>query len=459
MKSYWQELPYKIKPVISQLGGGVNNGLPPFELQENEATEQKNCSSKKYPIHTVRPPRSDYSTDLSGVIRHMGTRSDEYITVVDGTAWKYWNGSVWVDILTGLTAANAKTIDFMGKTILVNGTDEKYWDGSTTGNVAGMPNSNFLAVHANRLYAASRDSQTLSFSALRIYNDWTTVDDAGSIVAETRDGEGCSGLTAFANHVVLFKEHSMHELYGTGPRNYQFNTTSDQIGCISDRTIKEVKGRLFWLGYEGVYMYSGGVAPTLISFPLQGYIDRLDIANKLKACAGTDEERYYISIPIDSGSKILCVYDTRFGKWYVEDDIKIVEFTEFQNVLYGIAEDGQVKKMIDAAGGETIEWYWISKSFNEGSLSQKKEWYRLYFIVNLPTGSTLNVGLSNSVSGDDFTTIKTFSSSSAVFNQQIEIPLTIAQKADWVRIKLSGTGPCDIHAMEKQLRIRRESYA
>lgn len=205
-------------------------------------------------------------------------------------------------------------------------------------------------------------------------------------------------------------------------------------------------------------MYTGGIAPKLISFPIQEYIDDLDTTNKLNACAGTDGDRYYLSLPISSG-KILLVYDVRVGKWYVEDDIDIKEFVEFNNVLYGITSDGQIKKMIDTSGSETVEWYWISKPFYESSLANKKSWNALYFVVELPAGSTLECALSTSVSGDDFTTVKTFTTNSDLTNVKINIPLTVAQNADWVRIKLSGTGPCTVHAMEKQIRVQKTTYA
>jgi hypothetical protein len=233
--------------------------------------------------------------------------------------------------------------------------------------------------------------------------------------------------------------------------------TSDKIGCVSHRSIKPVQGRLFWLGYEGVYMYTGNT-PQLISFPIQAYINRLDIANRAKACAGTDGERYYLSLPIDSGSNILLTFDTRFNEWYVEDKADIIAFTEFNNVLYG-SSTTQIKKMIDLAGSEKPTWERISKPINEGSLSMDKDLYRLFFIVDLPVGSTLDISLSTDAEGTNFTTVKSLTPSSDIFQQQIEIPLTIAQNADWIRYKLSGTGPCTIHAMERQLKVKAQSYA
>ena len=454
--AYMRALNYKIDTIKVEIGDGVNNGLPLFDVKETEATDMQNLDSRKYPAMHVRTPRKDYTTALT-TIRHLGRRKNDYLIVVDDTVWKYWNGA-WVNILTGLTAADAESIDFMDKTILVNGTDAKYWDGSTSGNVTGMPASHFVTVHANRIYAANKTNQNLNFSALRKYNDWTTANDSGQVVVETRDGEFCSGLTAFANHVMYFKEHSIHELYGTGPYNYSMQVLSNEYGCISHRSIKEVDGKLLWLSYKGVYLYTGGTAPQLISTPwVKGYIDRLDITNRAKACAGTDGIRYYLCLPIDSGSRVLLVYDTVVQQWHVEDSINIIEFTEMNNILYG-STGTQIKNMVDSTGTEAISWYRIWRPDIDGSLSMKKEWDSIYFLCSLPSGSTLNCYLSNDAEGENWTLVKSFTAQSNIQNVEVDIPLTIGQGVDYARIKLSGTGSCTVFAMEKRLRVQKGSY-
>ena len=65
-----------------------------------------------------------------------------------------------------------------------------------------------------------------------------------------------------------------------------------------------------------------------------------------------------------------------------------------------------------------------------------------------------------SVSADEgsFTTVQTLSTSANYQNQRVLIPLTVAQEANYYRVKFAGTGPCEIHRYEMQVRIRRDSY-
>lgn len=457
MLSYLAPLRYKVRTLHTNIGAGINNGYPPFDIKAKYSTEEANLDSREYPVLNVRAPRSSYGDDLAGTQYGLSKRETTYVTVVDGTAWKYWNETTWADIKTLTVSADASQIDYMDKTILVNGTDMVYWNGSsTTGTVATMPPVDYLAVHANRIYAGYSGSSTMYYNALRIYNDWTTANDAGEIEIETRDGENCTGVIEYNDHIIYFKEHSCHELFGTGPINYTFQTLSDTIGCIAPRSIKEVQGTLFWLGAEGIYAYNGGTTPKLISYPyIQNDIDNIDTSNISKACAGTDGDRYYLCFSVDSNARIVITYDIKNKSWHIEDTANFIEFVEFDSELYGMQSDGQVKKMIGTAG-ESISWKWISKRYLNDYPSNKQSVRNIYIILTLPSGSALKCAVKTKEGS--FVDVQTFSTSANIQLQQIKIPLTVAQNTPWYQIKFYGTKECTIHRFEIQTRIRSDSY-
>ena len=126
--------------------------------------------------------------------------------------------------------------------------------------------------------------------------------------------------------------------------DHSLQIISDSIGCVSQRSICKIRTQLMWLGEKGVYVYDTSSAPVDISLPIKRYIDNAD--NVSNACAGTDGERYYLSLPQKSNGHILLVYDTRTGFWNVEDDTDIIEFTNVNNELYGVTTDGKIYKMI-----------------------------------------------------------------------------------------------------------------
>ena len=451
----------KMTPLYTTLGQGVNNGVPDFNININESSDEQNLDSREFPSMSVRLPRSDFSTALTANLYHLGRHENTYITAVDGNTWKYWNGSAWVTILTGLVSAtNAESVDFIDKVILVNGSDNKYWDGSAaSGDVATMPDCNYLAVHDNRIYAASNINNALSFSALRIYNDWTTANDAGEKYVDTEDGEFASGLAAFNNHIVYFKNHSMHELYGSGPLDYSFQTISEQIGCLSHRSIVEIKGVLYWLGKEGIYAYAGGTVPSLISEPfIGGTLDNVDYDNADKACAGTDGKVYYINIPMIGGTYLTITYDTEYKTWHLEDAIQFTQFVYFDYELYGLETVTKfVQFMKDKDGTEVVTWSKETMRFLLDTPSLKKHLAYIYVVFDLPTASTFKIAISTEDGA--YVDVKTYTVDSDIQNVRLPVPVATAHNCDWFKLKFYGTGNCTIHRAEMQLRSKGSEYS
>ena len=444
------------------IGIGINNGLPPFDIKDQYSSEEGNCDSRKFPAINVRAPRSMFASALEGTQYGLDVYKGTYITAVDEKAWKYWDGDSWEAIATLGASAKASQANFTFSDtvylLLANGTDRVSWNGTTSAVITDMPaNANQLAVHANRVYTASTSDDVLSWSALGTYADWTTANDSGDKQVATGDGETNNGLVEYNDHIIYFKKHSCHELFGTGPTNYSFQTLSDTIGCLAPRTIVEVQGTLFFLGKEGVYGYTGGVTPSLISWPYIGdYIKRMDITNIDSACAGTDGDRYYLCLPIDSNARILLTYDVRNASWHVEDDFNFVEFTPFNSELYGMLSPGVIIK-IDGEAGEDLptNWSWTSKRFLYNPSTKQSIGY-MYAIVDLPTDSTLKVSLK-SMEGA-FTDVKTFTASTELQNVKIPVRISVVSEATWYQVRFSGSGPCTIHRFEKLKRARGNSY-
>jgi hypothetical protein len=74
----------------------------------------------------------------------------------------------------------------------------------------------------------------------------------------------------------------------------------------------------------------------------------------------------------------------------------------------------------------------------------------MWLIVNVPAGSSLNIHVSKSAAGDgDWVQIGTTITGSL---QSVRIPLNMGALAmgNWLRVKFSGTGPCDIHEWDRE---------
>ena len=312
---------YKVEPTAPiYLGGGINTYGTPFNIKEGEARDSRNTSSRSYPALSVRPGIDDAFTAIT-TPNALGQRNNQYPHVQDGTVWKAWNGTAWVNVQTGLTSATGKFVEFATGTtlytILANGTDVYSWDGTTAASIADAPKTKLYAVHKGRVYALL--GKELKFSALNLITDWTTVLDAGSISITNAKGDG-TAISEFDDQVYVWTAQSFHNLYGTGPLNYTLSDISDD-GCISDRSVIEGKYNgakaLYFMDYGWVKAFSGS-SPVRVSHSVKKFIDGINLTYKDKVCAGKNGKYLYWAIPYETTeNNVVLEYDTDLNIWNV----------------------------------------------------------------------------------------------------------------------------------------------
>ncbi len=469
----WTQPKYKLEPKVIRLGDGINTAVPPFDIADSEGTYLRNVGSDEYPALSVRPGRSISSTATSTNILGLGQRVNSYIMQVSNNTWKYTSpgSSTWTDIASGLsTSAHATIGDYVigaastkHYSVLMSTAQKKIWDGTSTAvnlGDANTPLTDKWTVHKGRIYAL--DGPDIDFSALNLPNDWTTAGDggAGTINITRAKGNG-TAIWTYANHVIAWTQFSMHELYGTGPLNYELVDVEGEIGCISQRSVCECNGRLYWVGHPGVYEYSGG-SPKIISEPVKEYIDAINKDYRTWIASGSIDEFLYISIPYGSTAtqnNLLLVFDTAKRKWFVETG-SFVAFVTISNSLYGVDKDGTIHKLRDGTtdGGTAISWEFITKPFNEGAIGEKKSVSDMYVVAEVSTGSTaFTMGYSTNVENNDsssFTTLLSLSGSSNTQNQRINVPLNQLHDVGWYRLRFAGSGPATVHFLQKNVRVK-----
>lgn len=469
MCAMWQPTRFTVKTAENSFARGVNTFVTPFEVDDSELTDVYNMTSDDTPAISVRDGRANFaSTAATTNLNGLGKRNNAVLHFVDGNTWKYWDtaSTAYINVSTSLTSTGkGEFAEFATGTALytlyLNGTDRLRWDGTTsvpTSLTTNCPASNLVTTHSGRIYVAK--DKTLSFSALQKSTDWTTANDSGAITVTNAQGN-LTAVIEYANHIVAFTETSMHELYGTGPANYQLQNLTDEIGCIANRTVQEVKGLLLWLGYNGIFKYTGGI-PSKISNPVKRWIDGINYTYKTGACAGVMEDKYYISIPYGTsatGNNTLLVYDTLRNSWMVEDST-VIAFVNIANVLYGLQSNGQIRNMKTGTldGASDISWSFITKCFNDNSIENKKVLKDLTVVFSRSSTSTMNLSFSTGASSTSFTTLATssdFSSTGLETVARLKIPLTALQNEEFYRLKFDGTGPATIHSIQRNIRVKK----
>jgi hypothetical protein len=466
----WAPLNFKKDYKTIEMGDGINTFHPPLNILDSQNTDMRNIISSKYPAATVRNGKTKISTVTTP--NALGQRNNQYIHVVDGTTWKYWTGTAWTNVQTGLTNATGEFAEFTTGTtkytIFSNGTDRYAWDGTTVTSLTNAPLTKIFTCHKGRIYWAK--DNVITYSALNLINDYTKVDDAGTIVLTKSQGSITSIFT-YNNKVNIWTGFSMHEIYGTGPDTYELVDIEGEVGCISDRSVIVANKRLYTQWYDGVYEYSGagllkisepyfenGNNVNGVTGGITSFVKSINFTYKDKIVSGSYGDFLYISIPYGTSAttnNLTLIFETKLRKWYIRQE-GFINFVTIANILYAIDTSGNIWDLTTTAttdDGTAISWYMISKAFNEGTPSAQTTISEMWVIFDLPTGSTMEVQYSSTIDGNDFVDLYDFTTSSDEQNQRVILPVTALQNVNWYRLKFSGTGQSTIYMLEKKVLV------
>lgn len=441
--------------------GGINNGQSSFNIKDSESTDEYGWDFENYPALKTRKGRTTYGTSGGAVTRLLVNYKNSHLVRAVGTKIQRHNGTDWADVTTGLTDADWSGVNYRDTLILTNGTDNvKSYNGTTLSdlNAVSAPKGKYVTQYANRIYILK--DRTLSYSALGIPSDFTTVDDAGELTMSTPNGELGTGLFNYHDHVLAFSQNYYCKLYGTGPDNYELIDGSNGIGCCSFKTIQEVGDTLFWLDERGVYAFQGG-APTRISQPIQSYINDLNPAQLEKCFGGADNLRYYLGLVTGDNTEpnILLVFDLKWRKWRVNSLTSDLRYSaNLNNRWYVGGSSGKTYLMNEGTDddGTAISYMVTSKPFNEDMAEAHKEYCEIHMQGTFPSGSTLSVGVSTDDVGSSFTSIDydPVTASSATQSKNLIVPLDTVPLAYWMRYKISGTGQVEIVSVQRYFRVQ-----
>lgn len=394
-------------------------------------------------------------------------KDDTFLAITAGRARSVKpDGSVGEPLISGLPSSSVWSFtNFQGNftnmnIVAADGNTTFAFDGNVVTLLSTAPSGlKYVTSYANRVYGAVGD--TLHYSALRKADDWQTANDAGSIRIETEEGDEITGLKPSNDFLMIFKRYSMFELRGTGPSSFRLIQVSDNIGCVSHNSIVAIGGALYWLGSDSIYRYSGGAAPESdFALAVKGYVDRITKGHEHRACAATDGRRYYVALPIDGSQdpNILLEYDPTFQVWTVwTPPSEVRALAVRRGTVYAALKNGNLVKFDQTAAtddGQPISWSWESPPLGSGTYITRKRWYDMWVVVDLSAGSTLNVYLSPKPEGNDsWTLIKTVSAQTDMQSLRIILPVNLIAFANWVRVRLEGTGPAKVHELAYRERI------
>ena len=170
----------------------------------------------------------------------------------------------------------------------------------------------------DRLWLASSilEPDKLFYSRLLDYNVWNDIDTGinNSIDISIGDNQRITGMVRAREHMTIFKERSMFYLMGYSPEDWKLERISDDLGCISHRSIAQLDSMTIWLSGRGVYMDDGNNFMR-IGEGADTWINAQSYAHREATCAVISGIHYYLHFPDSTDGSVILDWNGRFKVW------------------------------------------------------------------------------------------------------------------------------------------------
>ncbi len=239
---------------------------------------------------------------------------------------------------------DGKTLRFYENTFTIPEGESSVTETGSVTLARTAPELDFLCVHENRVWGCRGD--TIRCSKLGDPFNWNVFDglstDAWS--AETGTPGAFTGCASYMGYPVFFKEDRVFKVYGSRPSNFEVLGAAT-LGVLpgASRSLAVAGETLFYLSRAGFVAYRGG-------FPACADA-ALGPVKHVRAAAGSDGTRYFVSAETPDGAKELLVYDTAAGLWRREDDSFFRFFASAGGCVAGLRSDGALLALSGASAG------------------------------------------------------------------------------------------------------------
>ena len=410
-------------------------------LKAKDITQYK-CKSNEYLVVQSTAKQSDGTWQITAVrhssLLHKYPKFEEMFSAGDAvelsgcSSFKKNNGSHIIRSISGRTLTFDKDI---------------FQAGTEAGTVVAerkVPDLTCICECDNRIWGA--EGTTIWASALGdpknfyVYDGLSTDSYAASVGTE---GE-FTACIAYSSTVLFWKEDCVHKVLGSYPAQYEIYTYKvPGVQKGAEKSLCIINETLFYKGRAGVYAYTGGTPELLTEcFGTRRFSDGV---------AGTDGERYYISMQTEGGAWELYVLDTARGIWLREDNTHAADWAYLDGTLYYL--DGATGKVMmtgqDRSEEGRIPWSATLCPFNE-TVHGRKGYSRLYLRADLEAGAWVKAEVS--ADGAPFKQVYLGHDENA---KTLQIPI-LPTRCDTFTVRLSGKGECAIKSFVREFSVGSE---
>ena len=336
--------------VLESFSGGLNYRTDQFNLAPNESPDLLNVDidprggvKLRKGVTAINSTQVSSSKEIIGLGSFFTDTGTSQIVGNYGTAVAHSTGGDFTTISSGITARTDGTRMY-GMTMNnvfygVSGDVVSFkWDGSSgadlgttlDGSAGNYPIAQYTAFWNNFAWAAkTREDGTYENSRVRWSNanfpeKWTANDYVD--IDEGERGDYITGLLPLSDRLLVFKNSSVHAIYGFDSDTFQVVALSRDVGSVAlSSPVSTPYGVFFWYGREGVMLYDGQQFTNVFE-KLIPAVDNGRISFTTAPQLAWFENRLYVSVDMlkhyETGttrSRHVFIYDPSIRSWAVTD--------------------------------------------------------------------------------------------------------------------------------------------
>lgn len=375
--------------------------------------------------------------------------------------FRYHRGDAYITYYYGDDSATAYTLSESSAGDLIDLQHGLYNFGAVT-ITRTVPDMDFICVNENRVWGSKGD--TIYASKLGDPLNWNVFDglSTDSWTAETGTQRDFTGCCSFQGYPTFFKENAVFKILGDEPSNFVLRKQSI-VGVRqgSDKSIVEIRGKLYYHSWDGIMEWNGGDFPQIVSAALG-----LNPDQTYFYAAGSDTIRYYVAGSVyhynreydttlpDSG---VYVYDPRFGSWHKikAPDYYDVEFpsdgvTGFMLKDYSNKHMPTVFKLntYQTSKDTTTEWRVTfadsTRAYKTALTGSESKKGVLRLLIRCRLAGTMKIWIS--YDGGRFEEAGEFGGEDGMEKTSRVVPL-ILRRCDYWQLRLTGVGDAVIYSI------------
>jgi len=411
--------------------GGLNFRADQFSLAANESPDLLNIDvdprgGVKLRNGVEAHNSSATANTITNVWEHHETGGTSQIMVSHGNKVAYSTSGSFTDVIGGggQPAANSVTtlsrgVTFNNINYSQNGTDQPLkWDGGTASRLTqsfndsltpaggNMPIATHVAVWAEHVWVADTTESGVGYpSRLRWSHtdqaeDWNSDHYVDVNVGE--HGDRITALVPFGDRLLVFKQNSVHAIYGFDTESFQLVTLTNDIGArMNTNPVVSRLGVFFWFAEQGVYVYNDNGFAWVFEKIVPAVKDgSIGLTNPPSLMWG--ENRLYVSVDWGSDRRVF-VFDptlAKGGSWVVHDiDVNALFRHRPPNaahVMFGVKggrliklEQSRTSDSYDGSGTTHISSHYRTSWFDAKMPTVRKRWGRPRTVVLADASITL----------------------------------------------------------------------